>query len=178
MLLEHSIQPIQQFGYTKGKNATDSAMIIDAMDLLYTGKFQGFCIVSSDSDFTKLASRIRESGLFVYGDGRGGASQGQGPSTAGIDGPIVLRGIQVVETEVADGACRIEGYADIGRQIDIREVRGVAGAGGDYACAPVTGIGPTAAGAVGPRAAGGQGREGTSEIYNGQQQERRAVCVH
>ncbi len=69
VLLEYSIQPIQQFGYTKGKNATDSAMIIDAMDLLYTGKFQGFCIVSSDSDFTKLASRIRESGLFVYGFG-------------------------------------------------------------------------------------------------------------
>ncbi|MCW8815483.1 MAG: NYN domain-containing protein, partial [Chlorobium sp.] len=59
VLLEHSIQPIQQFGYTRGKNATDSAMIIDAMDLLYTGKFDGFCIVSSDSDFTKLASRIR-----------------------------------------------------------------------------------------------------------------------
>ena len=69
VLLEHSIQPIQQFGYTRGKNATDSAMIIDAMDLLYTGKFDGFCIVSSDSDFTKLASRIRESGLFVYGFG-------------------------------------------------------------------------------------------------------------
>lgn len=69
VLLEHSVQPIQQFGYTKGKNATDSAMIIDAMDLLYTGKFHGFCIVSSDSDFTKLASRIRESGLYVYGFG-------------------------------------------------------------------------------------------------------------
>ena len=69
VLLEYSIQPIQQFGYTKGKNATDSAMIIDAMDLLYTGKFHGFCIVSSDSDFTKLASRIRESGLYVYGFG-------------------------------------------------------------------------------------------------------------
>ena len=69
VLLEFSIQPIQQFGYTKGKNATDSAMIIDAMDLLYTGKFHGFCIVSSDSDFTKLASRIRESGLYVYGFG-------------------------------------------------------------------------------------------------------------
>lgn len=68
-LLEYSIQPIQQFGYTKGKNATDSAMIIDAMDLLYTGRFDGFCIVSSDSDFTKLAARIRESGLTVYGFG-------------------------------------------------------------------------------------------------------------
>jgi len=69
VLLHHSIQPIQQFGYTSGKNATDSALIIDAMDLLYTGKFGGFCIVSSDSDFTKLASRIRETGLIVYGFG-------------------------------------------------------------------------------------------------------------
>lgn len=69
VLLEHSIQPIQQFAYTQGKNATDSAMIIDAMDLLYTARFDGFCLVSSDSDFTKLASRIRESGLVVYGFG-------------------------------------------------------------------------------------------------------------
>lgn len=69
ILLEHSIQPIQQFGYTRGKNATDSALIIDAMDLLYTGKFDGFCLVSSDSDFTKLAARIREAGLVVYGFG-------------------------------------------------------------------------------------------------------------
>lgn len=69
VLLSYSIQPIQQFGYTSGKNATDSALIIDAMDLLYTGKFDGFCIISSDSDFTKLASRIREAGLLVYGFG-------------------------------------------------------------------------------------------------------------
>ncbi len=69
VLLQHSIQPVQQFAYTKGKNATDSAMLIDAMDLLYTDKLDGFCIVSSDSDFTKLASRIRESGLLVYGFG-------------------------------------------------------------------------------------------------------------
>jgi uncharacterized LabA/DUF88 family protein len=69
VLLEHSIQPMQQFAYTKGKNATDSAMIIDAMDLLYTGNFNGLCIVSSDSDFTKLASRVREAGLLVYGFG-------------------------------------------------------------------------------------------------------------
>lgn len=68
-LLEHSIQPIQQFRYTTGKNATDSAMIIDAMDLLYEGHFGGFCLVSSDSDFTRLASRIRESGRRVYGFG-------------------------------------------------------------------------------------------------------------
>jgi len=69
VLLDYSIQPIQQFGYTQGKNATDSALIIDAMDLLYTSEFDGFCLVSSDSDFTKLAARLRESGLIVYGFG-------------------------------------------------------------------------------------------------------------
>jgi len=68
-LLEYAIQPIQQFAYTAGKNATDSAMIIDAMDLLYTEKLDGFCIVSSDSDFTRLAARLRESGRIVYGFG-------------------------------------------------------------------------------------------------------------
>lgn len=69
VLLEYAIQPIQQFCYTSGKNSTDSAMIIDAMDMLYTGPFQGFCIVSSDSDFTRLASRIKESGKRVFGFG-------------------------------------------------------------------------------------------------------------
>ncbi|MCJ7533178.1 MAG: NYN domain-containing protein [Anaerolineales bacterium] len=69
VLLEYAIQPIQQFGYTTGKNSTDSALIIDAMDLLYTEHLDGFCIVSSDSDFTRLASRIREAGLIVYGFG-------------------------------------------------------------------------------------------------------------
>lgn len=68
-LNKFAIQPIQQFAYTVGKNSTDSALIIDAMDLLYTQNFEGFCIVSSDSDFTRLASRIRESGLLVYGFG-------------------------------------------------------------------------------------------------------------
>lgn len=68
-MLEHSIQPVQQFAYTNGKNATDGAMIIDAMDLLYTGRFSGFCIVSSDSDFARLAARIREQGVIVYGFG-------------------------------------------------------------------------------------------------------------
>lgn len=68
-LLTHGLHPMQQFAYTTGKNATDSAMIIDAMDLLYTKNFDGFCIVSSDSDFTRLASRIRESGVKVYGFG-------------------------------------------------------------------------------------------------------------
>lgn len=69
LLLENAITPIQQYGYTSGKNATDSAMIIDAMDILYSEKVNGFCLVSSDSDFTRLATRLREAGMLVYGIG-------------------------------------------------------------------------------------------------------------
>ncbi len=69
LLLENAITPIQQYGYTSGKNATDSAMIIDAMDILYSRKVNGFCLVSSDSDFTRLATRLREAGMQVIGIG-------------------------------------------------------------------------------------------------------------
>ncbi len=69
LLLENAITPIQQYGYTTGKNATDSAMIIDAMDILYSEKVDGFCLVSSDSDFTRLATRLREAGMLVIGIG-------------------------------------------------------------------------------------------------------------
>ena len=69
VLLENAITPIQQYGYTTGKNATDSAMIIDAMDILYSEKVDGFCLVSSDSDFTKLATRLREAGMNIIGIG-------------------------------------------------------------------------------------------------------------
>jgi uncharacterized LabA/DUF88 family protein len=69
VLLENAITPVQQYSYTKGKNATDSAMIIDAMDILYSGRVDGFCIVSSDSDFTRLATRLREAGMKVIGIG-------------------------------------------------------------------------------------------------------------
>jgi len=69
ILLENAITPVQQYAYTKGKNATDSAMIIDAMDILYSGKVNGFCLVSSDSDFTRLATRLREAGMLVIGLG-------------------------------------------------------------------------------------------------------------
>jgi uncharacterized LabA/DUF88 family protein len=69
VLLENAITPIQQYGYTTGKNATDSAMIIDAMDILYSEKVNGFCLVSSDSDFTRLATRLREAGMQVFGIG-------------------------------------------------------------------------------------------------------------
>ena len=69
LLLDYSITPIQQYGYTTGKNSTDAAMIIDAMDILYSGNVDGFCLVTSDSDFTRLASRLRESGMDVVGMG-------------------------------------------------------------------------------------------------------------
>src|SRR5512133_2189792 len=69
VLLQNAITPVQQYGYTKGKNSTDSAMIIEAMDILYSGKVDGFCIVSSDSDFTRLATRLREAGMKVIGIG-------------------------------------------------------------------------------------------------------------
>jgi uncharacterized LabA/DUF88 family protein len=69
-LLRHAIQPVQQFAYTRGKNSTDSALIIDAMDLLYAGNLEGFVLVSSDSDFTRLATRLREAGMTVFGLGR------------------------------------------------------------------------------------------------------------
>src|ERR1043165_6312037 len=69
VILHLAITPVQQYSYTTGKNATDSAMIIDAMDILYTGRVDGFCLVSSDSDFTRLATRLREAGMKVFGMG-------------------------------------------------------------------------------------------------------------
>ena len=87
-LLAQSIQPIQQFAYTTGKNATDSAMVIDAMDLLYSGRFDGFCLVSSDSDFTRLASRLRESGLTVYGFGERAPAVRRRATSSFIENPV------------------------------------------------------------------------------------------
>ncbi len=85
-LLKHSIQPVQQFAYATGKNATDMAMVIDAMDLLYTGSYSGFCLVSSDSDFTRLASRLREAGKRVFGFGeRNKTAQRKSPLVAACD---------------------------------------------------------------------------------------------
>src|SRR5215510_10603909 len=69
VLLDHAITPVQQYSYTTGKNSTDSALIIDAMDILYTGRVDGFCLVSSDSDFTRLSTRLREAGMKVFGMG-------------------------------------------------------------------------------------------------------------
>ena len=93
VLLEHAITPIQQYGYTTGKNATDSAMIIDAMDILYSGKVDGFCLVSSDSDFTRLATRLRESGMKVIGIG-----EKKTPN------PFIVACDRFIYIEVIDGA--------------------------------------------------------------------------
>ncbi len=93
LLLENAITPIQQYAYTTGKNATDSAMIIDAMDLLYSNNIDGFCLVSSDSDFTKLATRLRESGKSVFGIGEKKTPQ---PFIAACDKFIYL---EILKTE-------------------------------------------------------------------------------
>jgi uncharacterized LabA/DUF88 family protein len=95
-LLAQSIQPIQQFAYTTGKNATDAAMVIDAMDLLYSGRFDGFCIVSSDSDFTRLAARLRESGMTVYGFGEHKTPK---PFVAACDRFIYVENLRKVDDE-------------------------------------------------------------------------------
>jgi uncharacterized LabA/DUF88 family protein len=100
-LLAQSIHPIQQFAYTRGKNATDAAMVIDAMDLLYSGRFDGFCIVSSDSDFTRLAQRIRESGLTVYGFGEHKTPKS---FVAACDKFIYIENLQFTEEEEEEDA--------------------------------------------------------------------------
>lgn len=107
--LEHSIQPIQQFAYTTRKNSTDSAMIIDAMDLLYAGNLDGFCLVSSDSDFTRLASRLKESGKFVYGFGE---KKTPPPLVAACDRFIYTEVFTKVEGQAPTRKDSAELYAD------------------------------------------------------------------
>ena len=100
ILLENAITPIQQYGYTTGKNATDSAMIIDAMDILYSEKVNGFCLVSSDSDFTKLATRLREAGLVVYGIGE---KKTPDPFIVACDKFIYLEILDTSDDEIENG---------------------------------------------------------------------------
>ena len=95
VLLENAITPIQQYSYTTGKNSSDSALIIDAMDILYSGKVDGFCIVSSDSDFTRLATRLREAGMKVFGIGQ---KKTPHPFMAACDKFIYMEIIPVPET--------------------------------------------------------------------------------
>ena len=99
VLLENAITPIQQYSYSSGKNATDSAMIIDAMDILYSGKVDGFCIVSSDSDFTRLATRLREAGMKVIGIGE---KKTLTPFITACDKFIYLEILKVDEKAVTD----------------------------------------------------------------------------
>lgn len=96
VLLENAITPIQQYSYTKGKNSSDSAMIIDAMDILYSEKVNGFCIVSSDSDFTRLATRLREAGMTVIGFGEKKTPQ---PFIAACDKFIYLEILKITKQE-------------------------------------------------------------------------------
>jgi hypothetical protein len=103
-----AIQPVQQFSYTTGKNSTDAALIIDAMDLLHSGALDGFCLVSSDSDFTRLATRIREAGLLVYGFGEKKTPQ---PFVAACDKFIyteILRPGEALADEDAPGAAKLK----------------------------------------------------------------------
>jgi uncharacterized LabA/DUF88 family protein len=100
LLLENAITPIQQYGYTTGKNATDSAMIIDAMDILYSGKVSGFCLVSSDSDFTRLATRLREAGMQVIGIGE---KKTPNPFIASCDKFIYIEILKNQSEKVLDG---------------------------------------------------------------------------
>jgi uncharacterized LabA/DUF88 family protein len=100
-LLAQSIQPVQQFAYTTGKNATDSAMVIDAMDLLYSGRLDGFCLVSSDSDFTRLAARLRESGMTVYGFGE---RKTPSPFIAACDKFVYVENLRFADEVAADTA--------------------------------------------------------------------------
>ncbi len=101
ILLENAITPVQQYSYTTGKNATDSAMIIDAMDILYSGKVDGFCLVSSDSDFTRLATRLREAGLNVIGIGE---KKTPDPFIVACDRFIYLEILKNREDETGTGA--------------------------------------------------------------------------
>ncbi len=100
-LLAQSIQPVQQFAYTTGKNATDAAMVIDAMDLLYSGRFDGFCLVSSDSDFTRLAARLRESGMTVYGFGERKTPK---PFVAACDKFVYIENLRFADEDAASDA--------------------------------------------------------------------------
>jgi len=103
LLLEHAITPFQQYSYTTGKNATDSAMIIDAMDILYSGNCDGFVLVSSDSDFTRLATRLREAGMKVYGMGEKKTPK---PFIVACDKFVYIESLKAAETPAASASAK------------------------------------------------------------------------
>ncbi len=110
VLLENAITPVQQYSYTTGKNSTDSAMIIDAMDILYSGKVDGFCLVSSDSDFTRLAIRLREAGMKVFGMGE---KKTPFPFISACDKFIYIEILDVDDTEPVKESRRKEKRSEI-----------------------------------------------------------------
>lgn len=110
----HALQPIQQFSYTTGKNATDSCLIIDAMDLLHSGRVDGFCLVSSDSDFTRLATRIRESGLVVYGFGEKKTPQ-----------PFVAACDKFVYTEILRAGDTVSSVPKAPEPVTVKPIKGI-----------------------------------------------------
>ncbi|MEO1012565.1 MAG: NYN domain-containing protein [Bacteroidota bacterium] len=120
VLLENAITPIQQYGYTVGKNATDSAMIIDAMDILYTGEVNGFCLVSSDSDFTRLATRLREAGMQVFGIGE---KKTPNPFIAACDKFIYLEILKKSEDDATDANTRKQKSKNNLDRIGIKEIK-------------------------------------------------------
>jgi NYN domain/OST-HTH/LOTUS domain len=129
VLLENAITPVQQYSYTRGKNSTDSAMIIDAMDILYSGKVDGFCIVSSDSDFTRLATRLREAGMKVIGIGE---KKTPAPFIVACDkfiyieiinGPSVVAEPLVVRKRAGKPSPRKQKNEEIESQIQIRKAK-------------------------------------------------------
>lgn len=122
VLLSNSIQPIQQFNYTTGKNATDASLIIDAMDLLYTERFDGFCLVSSDSDFTRLAQRIREDGLLVYGFGRTNTPK---PFVQACDRFTYLEVLEVTEDDNTPASVDFYDSADMLFSVDTNQLKPV-----------------------------------------------------
>lgn len=118
-LLEHAITPVQQYSYTTGKNATDSAMIIDAMDILHSLKVDGFCLVSSDSDFTRLATRLRESGMLVIGIGE---KKTPNPFIVACDKFIYIEIIGTSETKRIKPAPKVQKKVTTAAPADVPEI--------------------------------------------------------
>ena len=119
LLLNNAITPIQQYAYTVGKNATDSAMIIDAMDILYTGKVDGFCLVSSDSDFTKLATRLREAGMKVIGIGERKTPQ---PFIVACDRFIYIEILKSKPEDSVDGKSNADGKKVVEKKEEFEKI--------------------------------------------------------
>jgi uncharacterized LabA/DUF88 family protein len=116
VLLEHAITPIQQYSYTTGKNSSDSALIIDAMDILYSDKVDGFCIVSSDSDFTRLAIRLREAGMKVIGIGQ---KKTPLPFITACDKFVYIEILKMESTVVSDTTIQVKGKTKVPKALNI-----------------------------------------------------------